>query len=70
MVMPMNLFFEIIGLILVGGGVYVSLTKEITTLKTRLDEREKHQDTMSKDIGSIKTTMNEILIKLENKANR
>jgi len=71
---PINVLFEIIGLIAVIGGVYVTLTNRITRIEERMEERQKsmerEQHSISKKIDGIQDTLGEVLIKMENKANR
>jgi len=67
---PINVFFEIVALIVAVGGVYVTLTNRITQLQTQMQERHREQANFMQKIDEIQKTLNDVLLKLENKANR
>lgn len=69
-----DVFFEIVGLILIVGGVYVTLTNRLTRIEERMEERqkamEKEQSSMLEKIDNMQETLTQILVNLEKKANR
>lgn len=70
MSIPIQLFLEIIVLLVSLAGIYTATDRRITILETRLTASERAMKEQSEQLDRIEDDIQRILINLENKANR